>query len=61
MLIWGELKVYFDKYDEGSKGYLTVADLKRFIIEVLHESTQRELDYVFWNLFRIDPNKDRKT
>jgi hypothetical protein len=30
-------------------------------MEVLHETSQRELDYVFWNLFRVDPNKDRKT
>lgn len=55
------MKAYFDKYDSGSKGYLTEDDLRRFVIEVLHESSQRELDYVFWNLFRVDPNTDRKT
>lgn len=58
--IWSELKVYFDKYDSGSKGYLNTEDLKRFVIEILHENTQRELDYIFWNLFRVDPNTDRK-
>jgi hypothetical protein len=55
------LKVYFDRYDEGSKGYHTELNLKNFVVDVLHENTQRELDYIFWNLFRIDPNKDRKT
>lgn len=59
--IWDELKVYFDKYDSGSKGHLTEDDLRRFVIEVLQENTQRELDYIFWNLFRVDPNTDRKT
>lgn len=59
--IWGELKAYFDKYDTGSKGHLNEEDLRRFVIEVLNENTQRELDYVFWNIFRVDPNSDRKT
>lgn len=39
--IWSELKAYFDRYDSGSKGYLTEQDLKNFVIEVLHENTQR--------------------
>lgn len=59
--IWDELKAYFDRYDSGSKGYLNEDDLRRFVIEVLNENTQRELDYVFWNIFRVDPNSDRKT
>lgn len=29
------------------------------MIEVLNETTQRELDYIFWNKFRIDPNGDK--
>lgn len=40
---------------------MTEDDLRKFVIEVLHENTQRELDYIFWNLFRVDPNTDRKT
>jgi len=60
-VIWDELKAYFDKYDSGSKGHLTEEDLRRFVIEVLNENTQRELDYIFWNIFRVDPNSDRKT
>jgi len=34
--IWSELKVYFDRYDSGSKGYLSEEDLRKFVIEVLH-------------------------
>lgn len=34
--IWGELKKYFDKYDIGSKGYLNEAEVKAFVVEVLH-------------------------
>ena len=56
--MWSELKVYFDRYDSGSKGYLSESDLKAFVMEVLLEKTQRELDYIFWNLFRVDPNTD---
>jgi Ca2+-binding EF-hand superfamily protein len=59
--IWGELKTYFDKYDTGAKGYLTEDNMKKFVVEVLQENTQRELDYIFWNFFRVDPNTDRKT
>ena len=39
--LWSELKVYFDKYDSGSKGYLTEKDLKKFVMEVLLEKSQR--------------------
>jgi hypothetical protein len=27
---------------------------------VLQETTQRELDYVFWNLFRVDSNSNKE-
>lgn len=39
--MWDELKVYFDKYDKGSKGYIVESELKQFVIEVLRESSQR--------------------
>lgn len=57
-LIWDELKTYFDLYDKGSKGYLNLEELKLFAVEVLQENTQTEMDYVLWNLFRVDPNSD---
>jgi hypothetical protein len=58
--IWGELKKYFDQYDIGNKGHLIESEIKAFVVEVLHETSQKELDYVFWNIFRVDPNGDRK-
>ncbi len=59
-LIWGELKKYFDKYDVGSKGHLNEAEIKAFVIEVLQETSQKELDYVFWNIFRVDPDGNKQ-
>jgi Ca2+-binding EF-hand superfamily protein len=58
--IWDELKAYFDKYDAGAKGFLVETELKAFVVEVLQETTQRELDYVFWNLFRVDSNSNKE-
>ena len=52
--------MYFDRYDQGSKGYLIESELKSFVIEILRESSQRELDYVFWNLFRVDNDVNKK-
>ena len=59
-LIWAELKKYFDKYDKGAKGYLNEAEIKAFVIEVLQETSQKELDYVFWNIFRVDPDGNKQ-
>ena len=58
-VIWGELKTYFDKYDIGSKEFLNEKEVKAFVVEVLQETSQKELDYVFWNMFRIDPDGNR--
>lgn len=59
MAMWDELKRYFDKYDQGAKGFLTNQELKAFVVEILNETTERELDYIFWNLFRVDMNYDK--
>lgn len=58
--IWAELKVYFDKYDKGSKTFLNEAEVKAFVMEVLLETSQKELDYVFWNIFRVDPDGNKE-
>lgn len=58
--LWDELKKYFDKYDKGTKGFLNGEELKLFVMEVLNETSQRELDYVFWNIFRADPNANKE-
>lgn len=54
------MKKYFDKYDIGSKGYLNETELKAFVVEVLQETSQKELDYVFWNIFRVDPDGNKQ-
>ena len=56
-LIWAELKKYFDKYDIGSKGYLNESEIKAFVMQ---ETSQKELDYVFWNIFRVDPDGNKQ-
>jgi hypothetical protein len=38
---------------------LTEPEIKAFVTEVLHETSQRELDYIFWNIFRVDPDGNR--
>jgi Ca2+-binding EF-hand superfamily protein len=58
--IWDELKRYFDKYDNGKKGYLAEGELRAFVMEVLQETTERELNYVFWNLFRVDSDSNKE-
>jgi Ca2+-binding EF-hand superfamily protein len=58
--IWDELKVYFDKYDTGKKSFLNQEELKAFVVEVLNESSERELNYIFWNLFRVDSNSNKE-
>jgi Ca2+-binding EF-hand superfamily protein len=30
--IWDELKVYFNKYDQGKKGFLTESELRSFVV-----------------------------
>lgn len=58
--IWDELKTYFDRYDKGAKGHLAEPELKAFVVEVLQETTERELNYVFWNLFRVDVDSNKE-
>lgn len=39
--------------------YLQESELELLVKEVLHETTQNELEYIFWNMFRYDPNNDK--
>jgi Ca2+-binding EF-hand superfamily protein len=39
--IWSELKKYFDLYDKNNKGFLTEAEFKTFIVEVLQEISEK--------------------
>ncbi len=56
--IWSELRELYKHYVKGQ--FLTEQELELLIVEVLKESNKRDLEYVFWNLFRVDPNSDRK-
>ena len=58
--IWDELKKYFDRYDSGKKGHLKENELREFVIEILQETSERELNYVFWNLFRVDKDSNKE-
>lgn len=58
--IWDELKAYFVRYDTGKKGHLKESELRGFVIEVLQETTERELNYVFWNLSRVDTDSNKE-
>ena len=39
--------------------YLQENELELLVKEVLHETTKKELEYIFWNMFRYDPNGDK--
>lgn len=51
--IWESLKEHFNKF-KNSEGELSSNDVDAFIVEVLHEETKNERDYVLKNLFRLD-------
>jgi hypothetical protein len=39
---------------------LAEGELKAFVMEVLQETTERELNYIFWNLFRVDIDTNKE-
>jgi len=55
--IWSELRALYNRYVKGK--YLQESELEAMVREVLQETTKRELQYIFWNMFRYDPNSDR--
>lgn len=55
--IWSDLKALYMHYVKGK--YLQENELELLVREVLHETTQKELEYIFWNMFRYDPNNDK--
>jgi Ca2+-binding EF-hand superfamily protein len=55
--IWSDLRVLYMHYVKGQ--YLQEDELELLVKEVLHETTQNELEYIFWNMFRYDPNNDK--
>lgn len=55
--IWSDLKALYMHYVKGK--YLQESELEQLVRQVLHETTQAELEYIFWNMFRYDPNGDK--
>lgn len=58
--IWDELKAYFDRYDADKSGWLTEEEFKAFVKDILCETSQADIDYIFWNIFRIDNNSNKQ-
>jgi Ca2+-binding EF-hand superfamily protein len=56
--IWSELRALYKHYVKGE--FLTEQELELLVVQVLNESNKRDLEYVFWNMFRVDPNSDKK-
>lgn len=55
--IWSELRALYHHYVKGQ--YLQYSELEPLVKQVLHETDESELSYVFWNMFRADPNNDK--
>ena len=51
--IWDSLKVQFSKF-QNKEGELSCDDVDAFVVDVLHEESRSERDYVIKNLFRLD-------
>lgn len=52
--LYTDLKAIFDKYDANNDEELDDKELQNLLRGVLKMNTQHELDYIFWNMFRID-------
>lgn len=52
--LYTDLKLIFDKYDHNNDEALDDKELEGLLRGVLKENSQQELDYIFWNMFRID-------
>ena len=59
-LIWDELRAYFDKYDTDHNNWLTEEEFKEFVKDVLAETSAADVNYIFWNIFRIDVDSNKK-
>lgn len=55
--IWSDLRALYMHYVKGK--FLQESELELLVKEVLHEVTRQELEYIFWNMFRYDPNGDK--
>ena len=54
--IWRELREIYKHYTKGK--FLNKEELRVLINEVLKEYKKSDMEYIFLNMFRVDPNKD---
>ena len=54
--IWSELRQIYGHYTKTK--FLNADELKLLVNEVLKEYKKSDMEYIFWNMFRVDPNKD---
>jgi Ca2+-binding EF-hand superfamily protein len=54
--IWSELRQIYKHYVKGK--FLTAEELRLLVNEVLKEYKKSDMEYIFLNMFRVDPNKD---
>lgn len=52
--LYTDLKLIFDKYDIDRNEELDDAEFEALLRGLLKENSQQELDYIFWNMFRVD-------
>lgn len=51
--LWSKLKVVFANYIKGDDE-IDIKTVESIIVDVLHEESQNEIDYVMKNIFRLD-------
>jgi Ca2+-binding EF-hand superfamily protein len=56
--LWGELLRIYIKYDSDGNGNMDDGEFTLLLKELLTETSQSALDYVFKNAFRMDINND---
>jgi Ca2+-binding EF-hand superfamily protein len=59
-LLWGELLRIYNKYDADGNANLDTNEFTLLLKELLQETSQSSLDYVFKNAFRMDINGDSR-
>lgn len=52
--LYTDLKGIFDKYDMDHNEELDDSEFEALLRGLLKENSQQELDYIFWNMFRVD-------
>lgn len=55
--VWSDLRALYMHYVKGK--YLQENELELLVKEVLHETTKKELEYIFWNMFLTIPTGTR--